>query len=65
MRQRCAEDRLLTISGDAELARAGEVAVALGRTPDGRPRIVVSLRRVHAESHELSAELLQLSQVVP
>ena len=57
--------RLLTLSGEAEAAEKGRVAVALGRSPGGQPEILVHLTRLAADGHELSARLLRLATVLP
>ncbi len=59
------EWRLLTLSGDAEAAEKGHVAVALRRSAGGQPEIVVHLPRLAADGHELSARLLKLATVLP
>jgi hypothetical protein len=57
--------RLLTLSGDAEAAEKGHVAVALRRSASGQPEIIVHLPRLAADGHELSARLLKLATVLP
>jgi hypothetical protein len=59
------EYHLLTLSGDAEAAEKGGVAVALRRRPGGQPEILVHLPRLAADGHELSARLLKLATVLP
>jgi YfiR/HmsC-like len=57
--------RLLTISGDADSAEKGRVAVALRRRAGGQPEILVHLPRLATDGHELSARLLKLATVLP
>ncbi len=56
--------KLLTVSGDATLATAGTVTVALAVAEDGKPKIFVNTRRMQAEGHVLSASLLGLATVI-
>jgi hypothetical protein len=57
--------RLLTLSGEAEAAEKGRVAIALRRRSGGQPEILVHLPRLAADGHELSARLLKLATVLP
>lgn len=63
--QEAARRSILCVSGHPELAERGQVAVGLARSGDGRPEIVVHLRRLRAEGHELSANLLRLTRIIP
>jgi hypothetical protein len=65
LRQRLLRGKLLTICGAPEMVQAGEASISLARTPDGKPQIVVNVRRARDEGHELSSELLRLSRLVP
>lgn len=59
----CTRNGVLTISGVAELAATGKVSVGIG-THDQKPEILIHLKRVKAEGHELAAELLSLARVI-
>jgi len=59
----CTEHGVLSVSGVPELAVRGHVAVGIG-THDQKPEILVHLKRVKAERHELAAELLNLARVI-
>jgi len=56
---------LLTLSGKAEAAEKGRVAIALRRGTSGQPEILVHLPRLATDGHELSARLLKLVTVLP
>jgi hypothetical protein len=57
--------RLLTLAGEPEAVTLGRVAVGLRRAATGQPEILVHLRKLAADGHELSARLLKLSTVLP
>lgn len=59
----CTQYGVLSVSGVPELAVSGQVAVGIG-TRDQKPEILVHLKRVKAEGHEFSAELLSLARVI-
>lgn len=59
----CTQNGVLSVSGVPELAVDGRVAVGIG-TRDQKPEILVHLKRVKAEGHELAAELLNLARVI-
>lgn len=59
----CADAGVLSISGTAALAEAGDVSVSTDPEAGGS-QIVVNLRRMREEKHELSAELLRIARVV-
>lgn len=60
----CAERRVLSVSGYPGLAENGDVSVAIGLRPDGKPQIVVHLGRLEAEGHQFSPDLLKLAKIV-
>ncbi len=59
----CARERVLSVSGLPELATTGKVSVGIG-LKDQKPEILVHIRRVKAEGHELSSGLLSLATVI-
>ncbi len=59
-----AKSKVLTISGSAALARAGDVGIAVAPRADGKPEILVNLSRVKAEGHELSSDLLRVATIL-
>lgn len=59
----CFEQGILTLSADERLVRQGRVAIGLTLAKQ-RPKIVVHLERLRDEGHEVSAELLKLSEVI-
>jgi hypothetical protein len=63
MKQLCVDARILSISGSPSLTEAGDVSVSTD--PDaGGAQIVVNLRRMREEKHDLSADLLRIARVV-
>jgi hypothetical protein len=64
VREFCTSKQLLSMTGNPSLVERGEVAVGLEMKPDGRPGIVVHLKRVREEARDLSADLLGLARVV-
>lgn len=58
----CAANKVLSVTGDLAMFESGAAAVAVG-VEEGKPKIYVNLKRVRAEGHELSAELLKLAKV--
>jgi len=63
-RQFAEKHKALSLTGSAELAEKGQVAVALSKGADDRPEIVVHLARLGVEKHEFAASLLGLARVV-
>ena len=57
------EAKILTLSGDSDLARGGLVSVALGIS-GGKTEIIVNMKRLAEEGHKLSADLLALASVI-
>jgi hypothetical protein len=63
VKQLCSDNAVLSVSGLASLAEAGEVAIGLGEE-GGKPRIVVNLSRAKMENHTFSSDLLKLATVI-
>jgi hypothetical protein len=63
VKQICQKNGVLSITGMPSLVEAGEVSVGLS-VSDNKPKIVVHLKELKAEGHELSANLLQLAKVI-
>jgi hypothetical protein len=59
----CARERVLSVSGLPELATTGKVSVGIG-LKEQKPEILVHIRRVKSEGHELASGLLSLATVV-
>lgn len=59
----CASHGVLTVSGIPELALRGEVAIGIG-IADQKPQILVHLRRLKTEGHDLAWGLLEVATVV-
>jgi hypothetical protein len=59
-----ARERVLSVSFQVGQAERGEVSVALGLRPDGKPEIVVNLKQLQNEGHSFSSGLLGLSRVI-
>jgi hypothetical protein len=63
VKQLCQKNGILSITGLPSLVESGEVSVGLS-VLDNKPKIIVHLRQLKAEGHELSANLLQLAKVI-
>lgn len=63
LQELCASRKALTIAGIPSWAERGEVSIALD-SADGKPVIVINLKRARNEGHEFSAQLLRLAKVV-
>jgi hypothetical protein len=63
VKQYCAENSVLSISGVPSFASDGSVAVSIGEE-GGRPQIMVNMDRLKAEGHDISAQLLKLARVI-
>ncbi|MBN1960323.1 MAG: DUF4154 domain-containing protein [Deltaproteobacteria bacterium] len=59
----CANRSVLSISGYSELAESGSVSIALG-IAKGRPEIIVNMKRLKIDGHEISSDLLALARVI-
>jgi hypothetical protein len=62
-KQICQKNRILSITGTPSLVESGEASVGLS-VLDNKPKIIVHLKQLKAEGHELSANLLQLAKVI-
>jgi hypothetical protein len=62
-RQICQKNGILSITGTPSLVESGEASVGL-IVLDNKPKILVHLKQLKAEGHELSANLLQLAKVI-
>lgn len=54
---------VLTISGVTSFVESGNVAVGIG-VDGGKPKIVINMSQLKAESQELSADLLKIAKVI-
>ena len=63
VKQICEKNGILSITGSPALVESGEVSVGLS-VLDNKPKIIVHLKQLKAEGHELSAKLLQLAKVI-
>ncbi|MDW8218924.1 MAG: YfiR/HmsC family protein [Bacteroidota bacterium] len=59
----CAQHRILSITGIPMLARTGKASIALG-IRNGKANIIVHRQQLKNEAQEISAELLQIAQVI-
>jgi hypothetical protein len=59
----CQKSGILTITGVPSLVESGEASVGLS-VIENKPKIIVHLKQLKAEGHELSANLLQLAKVI-
>lgn len=62
-RQLCQKNGILCITGTASLVESGEASVGLSLL-DNKPKILIHLKELKAEGHDLSANLLQLAKVI-
>ena len=62
-RQVCQKNGILCITGTPSLVESGEASVGLSLL-DNKPKILVHLKELKAEGHDLSANLLQLARVI-
>ena len=63
VKQICQKNGILSITGVPSLVESGEVSVGIS-VQDNKPKIIVHLKQLKAEGHELSANLLQLAKVI-
>lgn len=59
----CSQYRVLSITGIPTLTRNGKASIGLG-TKNGKASIIVHRQQLKNESQEISAELLQMAQVI-
>ncbi len=62
-KQICQKNGILSITGVPSLVESGEASIGLS-VLNNKPRIIVHLKQLKAEGHELSANLLQLAKVI-
>jgi hypothetical protein len=62
-KQICQKNGILSITGMPSLVESGEASVGLS-VMDNKPKIIVHLRQLKAEGHELSSNLLQLAKII-
>jgi hypothetical protein len=62
-KQICQKNGILSITGMPSLVESGEASVGLS-VLDNKPKIIVHLKQLKAEGHELSANLLQLARII-
>ncbi len=62
-KQICQKNGILSITGTPSLVESGEASVGLS-VLDNKPKIIVHLKQLKAEGHELSANLLQLAKLI-
>ena len=65
LRELALERKVLCISGYPALVLSGKASIGVDKKSDGKPQILVHLKRLKAEGHELSADVLRLARVVP
>ena len=65
LRELALKRKVLCISGYPALVLEGKASIGVDRKPDGKPQILVHPKRLKAEGHELSADVLRLARVVP
>jgi hypothetical protein len=63
VKQLCQKNGVLSITGIPSLVESGEASVGLA-VQDSKPKIIVHLKQLKAEGHELSANLLQLAKII-
>jgi hypothetical protein len=59
----CQKNQILSITGIPSLVENGKASIGLG-VVDNRPKILVHLKKLKEEGHEVSAKLLQLAKVI-
>jgi hypothetical protein len=59
----CKKNQILSITGASSLVESGNAAIGIG-VEDKKPKIVVHLKELKEEGHEVSAKLLQLAKVI-
>lgn len=57
------KNKLFTITGVPELVEEGEASVGIG-VEGGKPKIIVSKKKLQAEGQELTPELLKIAKVL-
>ncbi len=62
-KQLCQKNGILSITGTPSLVESGDASVGLS-VLDNKPKIIVHMKQLKAEGHELSANLLQLAKLI-
>jgi hypothetical protein len=62
-KQLCQKNGILSITGIPSLVESGEASVGLS-VVDSKPKIVVHLKELRSEGHDLSSYLLQLARII-
>jgi hypothetical protein len=60
----CKKNKVLSITGTPSLVESGEAAVGVGVRENGRAEMIVNLRRLRSDGHQVSSYLLELARVV-
>jgi hypothetical protein len=60
----CKKKKVLSIAGTPSLVESGEAAVGVGVRENGRAEMIVNLRRLRNDGHQVSSYLLELARVV-
>lgn len=60
----CLKFHVLSIGGTAALAETGQVGIAIGTRPDGKPELVVNLALLKALQHQIASHVLNSARVV-
>lgn len=63
VKELCQQSRVLSISAVPSLVESGDISIGIG-AKNGRPQILVNLRQLEAEGHQVSSELLKLAKVI-
>jgi hypothetical protein len=63
VKQLCQKNGILSITGMPSLVESGEASVGLS-VSENKPKILVNLKALKAEGHELSSNLLQLAKII-
>jgi len=64
LKQFCADNDVLSISGVPAWAEQGNVSMSLGLSQHENVQIIVNLNQLRAEGHEFSADFLRIAKVI-
>jgi hypothetical protein len=64
VREYCARNGILSVSGVSGLVDRGEATLGLGVKEDMRPKIIVNMKRAQVEGQVFSSALLRLATVI-
>lgn len=59
----CEKHGILSVSAKPEPVESGAVTLNLGVNDEGRPQILINLKRMKTERHDFSSDLLQLAKI--